>query len=470
MGCRTFAFFLLCLPSVAVAADEPPKYPVETAEFVLTIKSEGRPVKDATVRLYACRCEEDPGSHYGWPSVNTDAATELTSDDQGKITVTWPLKFGLPDNWKTTSQISMSINHPEFVPEQLHIDPRQKTAVKEINAGCELTFSAVDSDRQALQIGVLMAGPGGAAMWLRDEGGVVRSRAIPDGSWQAMLVSPKEDGRHLFSGVLPVRLANRQDVKIRNLRLRPGLRIVGKLSDDVPRPVTAGRVQVRCIPKPAGTQWEEADPSVVWMDVAKVAEDGTFELLSLPRTGQIQLIAICSGWLGINQGERNEIFRRTQGMILDLDDLAIEHDVYEDLIIPMEPTGTINVTVLKPDGKPLPGAQVSTNPNQIWLLGGSTIVGSYQRSIESIQAQIDKVDQVRANRPKQAVPKYVARTDQNGTATLSGIPLKQNQTVDAMHDDYTLPFDQNGRRQGVPYRCETSDPLAVTVRMQARKE
>ena len=69
----------------------------------------------ASVRLYACRCEEDRGSHYGWPRQNTDVPTEYTSDESGTIVLRYPTRFGSPENWKTLCEISMLIRHAEFI-------------------------------------------------------------------------------------------------------------------------------------------------------------------------------------------------------------------------------------------------------------------------------------------------------------------------------------------------------------------
>jgi hypothetical protein len=61
----------LILPPVS-AQDKVPKYPVETDTLVVKLTSHEGSVAGASIRLYACRCEEDRGSHYGWPHQNTD--------------------------------------------------------------------------------------------------------------------------------------------------------------------------------------------------------------------------------------------------------------------------------------------------------------------------------------------------------------------------------------------------------------
>ena len=117
----------------------------------------------------------------------------------------YPFKFGAAPDWRTTTQVSLSIRHPEFVSNELHMYYRDGKAIKTLKAGCELALSARDANGKAVtDFAVMMAGPGRSASWLIKEG-MKRSRAIPDGKWQTMLVKPDEQGNHLFSALCPLR-------------------------------------------------------------------------------------------------------------------------------------------------------------------------------------------------------------------------------------------------------------------------
>lgn len=453
-----------------LAEDGPPKYPVDTETFTVTLTSEEGPVAGASLRLYACRCEEDPGSHYGWPQDNTDVPTEYTSDEGGVVELQYPVKFGSPDNWKTLNQISMMVTHAEFVPDEIHIDPRLKKTTKQLEAGCELSFSAIDAGRNPVEIGVMMAGPGRAAKWIREQG-IVRSRAIPDGVWQTLVVAPRPDGRHLFSDVLPVRLRDQQRVRFHNLPLTPGLRLTGRLSDNVPRPVVDGRIQAFCLPQPAGRLHDREDPSVAWEANTLIDADGSFEFASLPRSGTIQLIAICQGWVGADQDVPEEHGTFKQGMFVALDEQQIQDGSF-DVVVPMEPTGSLLVTVLKPDGSPLAGAKVATNPNEYRWLAGSTILGSKRDWIDSVRAQMNGTEDplYRRGERDEPVPVFQAITDERGQVVLSGIPCDREYQVGAYHDDYTMPEGDRGRRQQERYVCKRDEQATATIQLQPLSE
>ncbi|MGB7343884.1 MAG: hypothetical protein WBD20_06710 [Pirellulaceae bacterium] len=455
-----FPIFVGCvvaLGSNLLAQDTEIKYPVDTKTLKLKITCDGKAVEGVEVRLYACRCEENRGAHYSWPRNNTDAKTSLTSDADGVVTIEYPVKFGEPSNWLTISQISMAFTHSQYVPAEMHIDPREGDTEKELKLGCELSFSATDPDRQPVEVHAVIAGPGRSAKWVRDDDQTIRSRAIPDGSWQTILVSPRENGRHLFSGVLPVRLADQQDVKLRNLRLKPGLRITGHLSENVPRPVKNGRIEAYCLPKPAGRTWGDEDPSVSWTETVNVQADGSFDFLSLPRSGVIQFLCVCDGWVSVDDGFEKPAGTFKQGLLTTVADLDTKDDYCDNLVLQMEPTGKLQVTVTGPDGKPLEGARISTNPNQYSHLAGSTVLGHFSRSIKSFVKDLPDLNDDSSL--------FSGMTDKNGKVTLKGIPLIKNYQVGAYHDDYLMPEVERGRRKRVGYTCKAGEATEVTIEM-----
>ncbi|TWU01069.1 hypothetical protein [Stieleria varia] len=461
----TIAFLLACSVSFSLAEDVEDEdriiEPTETAPLVVSVKDEeGKPIAGVVVRPYACRCLEDRGSHYGWPTYNVGPPGAPKTDAEGKVTIMYPVKFGRSPEWNTTCEVSALLSHPEYISERLDEDPRGGTAEATMKAGCQLSFSATDSNGTPVEFGVTMAGPGRNATWSIDENGTRRSRAIPDGSWQTMLVSPGESGKHLFSGVLPIRLRDQQAVNIRNLRLTPGLRLAGKLDDSVPRPVTNGTISVYCLPRPDGRVYADENPSLCWETWTNVNDDGSFEFPSLPRTGLIQLIAVCDTHVvkNVDVIDPNPHFR--QGMYLTID----ERDDLEDITVPMEPAGTLQVTVLDPEGKPLPNAPVSTWPNQSMHLSGSTILGRKWDAIELIQQQIDSESEPRL-RMRRRESRFETKTDEKGVAILKGIPLNKRESLLVYHDEYLMPIsDARGDRE-MSYEITDDQPLQLTVEM-----
>ncbi len=469
----TCVFFGLTQAVLVLAVEEPsPKHPVDMRKFTLTLADDqNQPVSGALVSLYAMRCEQDPASHYGWPTDNTGPAPQGKSNGQGEFTFLYPFKFGAAPDWRTTTQVSLSIRHPEFVSDELHIDPRDGKAIKTLKAGCELALSARDANGKAVtDFAVMMAGPGRSASWLIKEG-MKRSRAIPDGKWQTMLVKPDEQGNHLFSGILPVRLAGNQHVSIRNVTLRPGLNVRGKLAEDVPRPVLGGKVIAWCVPKPAGRVHDTNDPSLSWCDEATITEDGAFEFLSLPRSGNIQLIAVCDGWIIKDDLTEDPRPGFKTGKLVEVAMFEANSDIPIELKLAMDPAGSVEVTVKTQDGQPLAGATVATWPNQALHLSGTQILGDSYPSIVEARAQMDPsaVKDVFSRRKLQE--HYFQTSNQDGVAILRNIPLNRPESLAVDHGDY---FVAQGAGEGLDrnlrFTCETTELKRIEIKMEPRPE
>ncbi len=441
-----------------LAGDDEITYPTETATLVVSITDQaGKPITGATITPYGCRCLEEPSTGWGWPTGNVGKPKPASTDVQGIARVTYPVKFGSDPDWMTTSEISTMVTHPEFISQQWSIDPRGGKAALTMRQGCQLTFSAVDDRGDSIEVGIMMPGPGRTPKWIEDESGVKRSRAVPDGNWQTMLVSPRDDGQHLFSGVFSIRLRDGQAVNIRNVTLRPGLRLRGRVSDDVPRPVTGGKIVANAIPKPAGNSWANENPSVTWVTSTKINDDGTFEFPSLPRSGVLQLITVCNGYLGVNQDqpEPKPVFR--QGMFLDLDDV----DVDKGVTIPMEPAGTVKVKVLKPDGQPLADAYVAMCPNQLLHLGGSTILGESWESVDEIRLQLNPDHELPT--PNFRESRYSQKTNQDGIAIIGDLPIGKSESVYVFNDQFAIPTFQGGRQVRVDIK--DTNPVELEIEL-----
>ncbi len=469
----TLAVFTSVSPlGLPTAADEPANEitePTEMAPFVLTLTdaSSGMPIAGAEVMPYAMRCLEDPGSHYGWPIRNAGRPPKLATDADGKITIMYPKVFGSAPDWLTASEISLSVQHTSYIPTRLDFNPTDGEATSELSSGEEVAFSGVDDQDQPLEkIGILFAGPGGQAKWQLVDG-MMRSRAIPNGRWQAILVALRDDGKHLFSSVLPIRLAEGRRVNIREVKLRPGLQLTGSLSDNVTRPVRNGKVIAWCLPKPEGPVHGGENPSIGWHEETEVRDDGTFEFPSLPRGGKVQIIALADGWLSVDAKDFGHP-GMTHGTLIELDELAAESPLH--LSLPMEPTGQIQVSIVKPDGSPLEDASVSTWPNQIWELSGSQVLGTCYPTSNLIRHQLGDgpaPDYLRSDPP---LSRYYQKTDENGNAVLRDLPILQSESINVSHDDYLMPRQQVGQDRQIQVEIDAEKPTRVTIKMEPKPE
>ncbi len=444
--CRwSLGLFLVAWPITArlasVAADEPDPYkitdPVAMGDFQLTVTDgDGKPIQGVRVQATGLRVVEDRGSHYGWPVRNAGKAPQTVTDAKGNATFKVPEKIGRFPDWVHTSVVTYSLTHPEYISRRVETNESDSPCTETMVPGCELIVSAVNPQRQTIEdLGVLVAGnqpkfiPGSAP-------GQWRSRSIPRGRRQVMLVGPdREHHRHLFSRVLSLQFAESKKVSLRGLALEPGLEIKGKLADDVPRPVKNGVISSWSIPKPDGQVHAQENASIAWRDFAEIQPDGTFHFPSLPPTGKLQLIAICDGWV-IDGSKPGDFF--TRGVTYELDKQEITDHLWDDLVVPMTPTATIEVTVRTTDGKPLAGASLGTWPNQMLEMAGSQLLGAIYRSIDVVNRQWVPIEYP-SSKTKE---RYESKTNQQGIGILRDIPLGAKSFY-VTHDDYQVPLPED---------------------------
>lgn len=439
-------------------------HPVETAPLTFKlIDEDGEPVAGVDVMPSGLRCEEDPGSWYGWPTRNVGRGRVLKSDENGEITVQYPIRFGQPPNLKTTTVVDFRFIHPEYVYGSSEVRVELGSSEFVLSRGCPVLFTAQDHEDQPVEeFAVSMAGNGGLAGW-QMKGGEVKSHGVPDGSWQTMLVAPRDDGRHLFSGILPARYMKGKGVTIRDVRLQPGLELRGQLSSKVPRPVTHGKVIAHCLPKPADATHGRKNPSLAWTEWVEIQEDGSFVFPSLPRTGMIQLIALCRGWV-VENGPRDDGPRAfTAGVLLDLKEFEYEDNVLSGVEIPMTEAGSLKVKVVKPDGMPLVGANVSTWPNQSYEKGGSTILGSAYRSVEALQHRIEgNSSPFRSWFADMQETRYTQTTDEAGFVHLHDIPLGEEEGLWVGSKTYQAAETAASGNE-IRYVLESTEPKEIEV-------
>ena len=393
--------------------------------------AEGNPVVGAAVTAYAMRMQEGGGHGY-WNYEKHGPPTPVVSDKDGIAVVRYPAKVSGATQVMTTRLVSFSVSHYDFVEQTVHFDLGPEKAEVTLKRGCEIQLSAVDSAGQTVRdFGVLMAGPYAPSHWVdHPESGGRRTGAASDGNWQTLLVKPQSDGVTLFSSVMPLRVRPSQAVRIRNLRMKPGARIQGRLSDDVPRPVKNGFVVTTTAPRPANDSWSKDDPSVTWNQCEDVNEDGTFVLKSIPRSGKVQIIAICDGWVSSTVPKHRAFVK---GQLFDIEDDVV------DVTVAMEETGSLDVTVHDQDGNPFNGGTFSSWPNQQYYKGGSTVLGRRYNTITLIENQILPIDDRKVInwRSKLDMP-FSNQPVKAGKATLLGLPIGFSNSLALLHPDYIL--------------------------------
>jgi len=195
---------------------------------------------------------------------------------------------------------------------------------------------------------------------------------------------------------------------MQNVKLSRGARIMGMLSNNVPRPIVGGYVITSSHSKPnENRKW----PSASWHDSVPISADGNFELNSVPRSELIQIVAICDGWLSKTMQPSDG--RAVVGQAFESNDEEVK------IAVEMEQTGTLELTILKPDGNSLETGTITTLQNREDASGSLSMLGRRFYSMSVIKNQMLPVDQ-------EAIPydqPFARQFIRNGVVVVRGIAI-----------------------------------------------
>jgi hypothetical protein len=164
-----------------------------------------------------------------------------------------------------------------------------------------------------------------------------------------------------------------------------------------------------------------------WGTFTDVASDGSFTLDNLP-SGALEVVAGCDGYVS------KDMSGKATGGVLRAQEFTMDNG--HPITVDMEPTGDARIVVKTPDGKPLTGANVFFNPNQM-TGGGTSIVGYRYKSEDVLKRVAESGGSIGSFRPP--VPDFSAKTDAAGVAVIKGLPPgRQGYYVDS--DSFDMPI------------------------------
>ncbi len=443
------AVLLLCLAQRSLAQTGDPQF----KHLKVIIQNEsGEPIADAIATPYAFRFVE-ASTHLSWDKSQLGAQPHFRSDPAGNVSLPFPDSIRFNSEDLTVRQISLRTWHRNYVTSQVHIDLNNDRAHVVLEKGCEVQFSAVDSkDRLLRDFGIWMAGPYATPLWTSDgeEGRI--SRSVKPGKWQTMLVKLDDDGSALFSNILPVPVRPNQAVRIRNVRLLPGAAVHGKLSEQVARPIRNGRVIATCVPLPAGAAHVREDPSLIWHETTEIQPDGTFGFRSLPRGGELQLVAKCAGWISKSTMANRQ--QSVTGQLIELTQDSLS------LTLEMEPAGMIDVEVIHVHDGPVSGAVVRSSPNLLIHKSGLQSFDRVVASREMLSAQLKGQFTVSDGK----LDLVGKQTDQRGRVRFDDLPIGLPIVFSVEHSRFNLPKIDGNRAR--PYSIQSTRPEFLTLIVQ----
>jgi thiol-disulfide isomerase/thioredoxin len=275
--------------------------------------------------------------------------------------------------------------------------------------------------------------------WQKEENGVFAFHRLSPGGHPLQLMGRLPNGEIAYSEALAFTAAQGKEYNFA-LEMKPGIRLEGRVDDQVPRPVKNGRVLISVrpkefpawlVPEEAGDLFKKYGDFVFWQSYRPIAEDGSFVFESIP-PGEVDAIVHGDGFVSKSIGE---VKNRLNGTLVDGPVIGIPQPFA--LVAPTtkievvtEPTATLELTAKTKGGKPVTGAAVYLSPNVLRMNG---IFGEMRRSGEEPFRKLAPVTNL-----------YSATTDKNGVAIIRNVPAI-NRFVDVYHPQFQVPLQEPWR-------------------------
>lgn len=296
--------------------------------------------------------------------------------------------------------------------------------------------------------------------WSEDDG-VLTLRRLDLTSQKASrwlrVVHAPEQGPVLFSDVIDLKQYTSNPISI-EATLNPGTQVTGRLSAEVPRPIKNGRVIAAVYSGP------DAHDTVFWGSLAEITPQGTFTLGTLPRDEDVQLIALCDGWVSQTPTlSELESYSETNGIELPVPSrrgYQLSGMLYPRLhrasgdssetVIPMERTASCEVTVVDEEGHPIPDAKVTCMMFQSFFRRNGTFdLGTGWDSLAYARAHITtgKVPRGLNGGEKRS---FEATTNQDGVAFIPEIAGGMLRAYDGRSFPLAVHHPDYRDQQGLP--------------------
>jgi len=375
----------LVAPTPSVVTPQQPDLQAKTPFEIVVVDSNGQPVFDAVIRITGMRSASDPGSWYEFRGGDVVARTDPKG--RAKLDV-----WDWVDIHGRTISVDVSVTHAEFVPlrdDSFEIGPVERTIV--LRRGAVVSVRAwhgsPDQVVEGISIELEREAALGANAWTREsDGRMVATRIAAERHVLGVKSGRTQPGgRSLHSEPesFEVRPNERLDLSV---ELHAALTWTGKLADSVPRPVVDGRVQLTFV-----DHFEGPDASGCLSNSfeTEVLPDGSFTIADLP-PGRGYVFAACRGYVssevraptlaeagirlpdgatGEDEAEAWKTFANLKTQLQRIELVPLQRPT----TIEMCATGVVEVTVTKPDGAPIPHADVYASPNVSVPHHGSTL-------------------------------------------------------------------------------------------------
>lgn len=444
---------------------------IEFKKVLVVVQDEsGKPIEGASILPKSFRVQ---GPRHvdgnGWNSKLFGPPEQAVTDRDGKAYVRYPL-VAIPEEKLLMGELLFTINHPDFCRVYTQGYPVDGSGTPfRLKRGIPLEVSGYfGSDRQPVTELVVNLSEDGYLLirqedWQRKEDGVYAFHQLSPGGHMLQLMGRLPSGEIVYNEGFTFTAEAGKQYKFA-LEMKPGIRLEGRVDDNVPRPVKNGRVLINVRPKEFPAYLIPEDNQVLtrrygyfyyWHSYRLIAADGTFVFESIP-PGEVDVVAQGDGFASKSIGQ---VQNRINGQIVDGPVIGIPQPFpveapLSKIEVKTEPTATVEVITKTKDGKPVKGVNVFLSPNVLRMHG---IFGRMEHSSE---------EPFRAMTPLPDLP-YYAATDENGKVVMPNIPAVLR-GFGVEHPQYEAPLtDRSGLTdRWIRLKVEPGKTSQVAVTMQ----
>jgi len=371
----------------------------------------GAPVAAAEIQLAGLRRKSERGSCFGWRG---EPSSGKTATD-GTLKLPFPVWVNLDDE---TGEIVLYVRHPDyatFEDQGCKIAPVVDIVLKR---GSTLVIAGWIGAREHVVTDVTPSFSWDVDLqpddWFPRRDGRLTTTRVHPGTHVVYLQWQSKELGTFFSDITEFTLVQGEDLDLL-LELRPAQHLVGKIGDEVPRPVVDAEVSI-------GIQGGAGRASVLHRRSIAVQPDGNFEFTALP-PGDAQIVGLCRGWASARVRDEGPA---SAGSVPDEHSwMAPRLDVrsFEGLYeLRMEPTAALELTLVDPDGKPAAGVTIKAWPNVCWRINACSMFLD-DRS-------------------------WSAKSDSNGLVRIEDVPAGEH-GIGAEDPDLDLPIAEAGGGGGM---------------------
>ena len=431
-------------PAASATTDSPsevvnPMLPVR----LRVVDADGQPVEAAIIRPSGLRAKLEPAGHYSWFEAWHGTLPTAVTDAEGFAELVYP-KYVAEE--LETGAVTWSVDHENFVTFREDLSVDLKLPEIKLARGRRIAFSATHGQTAEpilTRLYAELSGSGSANEWKAVGNGTLMSRAVKRERNILRAIHLPEAAPVLFSDPVFIGGNNQEFLtSVGSIPLNPGVRLTGRIDDQVPRPIRSGHVTIRAVNSISTDQRASA---LLWGDWARIEADGSFTIEAVPRDSIVMMFAVCEGWissaataddLAAAKIPSDDPHWSRSSFVMPQVARATENST--SWLVPMLSTATCLVTVQRPDGSPLPGATVEFWPNQYWPGAGSQIVGDGFRSSVSLTLTEAQRNQLWTPGERTSMRErgvlidcrhfYTVPTDALGVAVITTLPAGTSET------------------------------------------